>query len=182
MTDCIAIIGISGAGKSTVAGRVARLLGYEAADSDRELERETGRTIPDIFAEDGESGFRTIEAATAARLFQREGIVVATGGGLPTTDAGRESLAGAFVVWLQLDPERAAQRLLSDPRTETRPLVQGDAAGNLRRMAEARAESYGLAADAIVIVDTMSPDQVADAVVAAYQARNSVKAEAKSAP
>ncbi len=182
MAGPLALIGISGAGKSTVASLIAATLGYEWADSDRELERRTGRTIPDIFANEGEIAFREIEAAVAADLFSHENVVIATGGGLPTTAAGRRALRPAFVAWLRISPEVAAERLLSNPETENRPLLEGDPVARLRVLAELRAQIYEVVADAIVVVDSMSPAEVADAVVAAFRAHQASPMEAPTSP
>lgn len=172
MAGSIALIGISGAGKSTVASLVAESLGYTWADSDRELEQQTGRTIPEIFAEDGEIAFRNIEASVAAELLKQENVVIATGGGLPTTSAGRRALRPSFVIWLKVSPEAAAERLLANPETENRPLLEGSPLEKLRTLAELRAQIYEVVADAIVVVDSKTPEEVAAAVVAAVRAHH----------
>ncbi len=172
----IALIGLSGAGKSTVAGLIAAELGSQSYDSDRELERATGRTIPDIFDKDGEPRFREIEAETLARLAHEPAAVIATGGGAPTSPGGRAALEGMFVAWLRLTPETAASRLLANPATEERPLARGDVLANLRNMLERRAAVYEAAADAIIDVDALTPAEVASAVVDAYRAAHDRKA------
>ena len=170
MPGSIALIGLSGAGKSTVASLIAQELGCEWADADRELERRTSRTIPDIFENDGEIAFRNIEAKVTADLLVKDDMVVATGGGLPTTSAGRRALRPAFVIWLKIAPETAAERLLANPGTEDRPLLEGDPVSKLRALAELRGQIYEVVADAIVVVDSMTPAEVATAAVEAFRA------------
>jgi shikimate kinase len=88
----IALIGFMGAGKSTAAAALAERLGWEFADADVEIEREAGKPIPRIFAEDGEPAFRALEERVAARLLARIEIVVALGGGAVTSPLIRERL------------------------------------------------------------------------------------------
>src|SRR5579871_5097829 len=78
----IYLIGPSGSGKSTVATKVATLLNWSLVDNDAAIERTAGRTIPAIFAEDGEAGFRALESSTLAETAQMKQAVVATGGGI----------------------------------------------------------------------------------------------------
>lgn len=165
----IALVGLSGAGKSTVAGLVAAAIGGCAYDSDRELERTSGRTIPDIFDRDGEARFRELEAETLARLAKEPNAVIATGGGAPTSEGGRAALAGMFVCWLRIAPEAAGARLLANPATEERPLARGDVVANLRGMLERRASVYEAVADAIIDVDSLTPAEVASRIVTAFR-------------
>ena len=122
----IFLVGLSGSGKSTVGPLLAQRLGWEFADSDREIEREHGRPVTDIFAAEGEPKFRELEAAALRRLAAHEPIVVATGGGAPTDEGSRRAMGSGFVVWLVASPERAAARLAANPETEERPLLEGE--------------------------------------------------------
>jgi len=78
----LALIGFMGTGKSTVGHGVAHLLGFDFVDTDHLVEARAGKTIPAIFAQDGETAFREIERQVVADLAQRERTVIATGGGL----------------------------------------------------------------------------------------------------
>ena len=160
----IFLIGLSGSGKSTVGRILADRLGWEFADSDREIEAARGQSVPEIFRDEGEAAFRGFEADALRQLASREPIVVATGGGAPTNEASRSAIGSGFVVWLSASPERAAERLAANPETEERPLIGGDTLGRLKALNEERGELYRRA-DAAVDVDALSPEMVAGEIV-----------------
>lgn len=155
----IFLVGLSGSGKSTAGEELARRLGWDFIDTDRAIEASTGRSIPDIFASDGEETFRDLEATELEANVQRERIVVATGGGCLTTERGRRAVEDGFSVWLAVSPARAAARLSADPTTEARPLLAGDLESRLATLSAARMAFYQ-AADAAVDVDAMTTEQV----------------------
>lgn len=103
-------------------GRVlAARLGWSFVDGDERIEAEAGTTIAEIFATEGEAGFRDREAEVLAQLCQRQRYVIATGGGVVLRPANRELLKrSGFVVWLTASPEAAFARLQTDPTTATR--------------------------------------------------------------
>ena len=156
----IFLVGLSGAGKSTVGKLLAEKLVWAFADSDAEVEAEAGRSIPELFRDEGEASFRDREAAALAALCERQPIVVATGGGAPTHDASRAIIDHGFSVWLSISPEEAAERLRADPATPTRPLLEGDLEGKLRSLLDARGDIYRNA-DAAIDVSGLSPEQAA---------------------
>ena len=80
----IVLIGMMGCGKSTVGRLAAEKLGMAFVDTDERIEGDTGRAIPDIFAQEGEAGFREHELAVSRALAREQGLVIACGGGLPT--------------------------------------------------------------------------------------------------
>ena len=84
MEKNIVLIGMMGCGKSTVGRLLARRLGRELVDTDALIERRQGRSIPAIFASEGEEGFRALELEVCRELSGRQGLVIACGGGLPT--------------------------------------------------------------------------------------------------
>ena len=101
----IVLIGMMGCGKSTVGALLARRLGWELVDTDQYIQRALGRTIPDIFAREGEAFFRAQEQLAAQALGRREDLVIACGGGLPTREDSIAALKGSgTVVWLRRDP------------------------------------------------------------------------------
>lgn len=152
----VALVGMPGCGKSTIAQAVAQELGRACVDLDAEIEREAGKSIPEIFAQDGEEAFRAAETR-AARQFSRENAVLATGGGCVLRAENAQALrANSLVVWLK----RAIDQL---PR-EGRPL----SVGNLYEMEQKRAPYY-LAASDVQIENQGSVEEVAAAVVAALQ-------------
>lgn len=162
----IALVGLPGAGKSTVATLLARRLGCSSADIDSEIERMAGRSVPAIFDEEGEERFRELESRALAKAMERsEPIVLSCGGGILGRVSNREVLkAHARVVWLKVDPAKAAERLRS-PGEVARPLLRGGPLEErLKALLEARREGYEGAAEAIVDTDGCTPEQVADRI------------------
>lgn len=161
----VALVGMMGSGKSTVGRRVAARTGRDFVDLDDEIEQREGACIPEIFAEAGEESFRSCElAALRAVLGRDDPVVVATGGGVVTTAACREVLAGgAHVVWLRADVGTLADRVGDGGG---RPLLTGgDPAQALTRLAEERAPLYASVADSVVDTDQLGLDEVAELVV-----------------
>ena len=108
----IFLVGYRGTGKTTIGRILAERLGWAFADVDDRIELVAGRSIKDIFATEGEPGFRDREAAALAELCARSGCVVATGGGAILREANRAVLrANGFVVWLTAAPETVWERL-----------------------------------------------------------------------
>jgi shikimate kinase / 3-dehydroquinate synthase len=161
----IFLVGLSGSGKSTVAGLVARELGWRAVDVDRQVESTTGREISEIFSAEGEAAFRSIEADAMEMCLESENIVVATGGGAVTHERSRSVIAQGFSVWLASSPEVAARRLSADPATEERPLLQGEGLQpRLESLLQERLHLYQ-SANAAVDVDDLPPEAVAHEIV-----------------
>jgi shikimate kinase/3-dehydroquinate synthase len=117
----LALAGFMGAGKTTLGEDVARRLRRRFVDLDREIERQAGTSIEDIFARDGEAGFRELEArVAAATLDTAEPVVIALGGGTVLSEQTRERLRRrAFTVLLDIDPDQAWRRA----RESSRPLA-----------------------------------------------------------
>jgi shikimate kinase/3-dehydroquinate synthase len=163
----IVLIGLSGAGKSTVANLVASRLGWEAIDTDAVVVSQAGRPIAELFKEEGEDGFRRRECRALEEACAREKAVVATGGGAVLTAKGRRAIGRGFVVWLAVSPEEAAKRLSKQESEEERPLLAGNPSARLASLLEARAPLYSLA-DAAIDVDGLSPERAADEVVSLW--------------
>lgn len=138
-------VGFMGAGKTSVARRLARTCGISSVDMDTYLERREGRRVKEIFADVGEEGFRAIETDVLKELSQKEEcLLVSCGGGIVTREANRAILRDAgFVVHLKVTVDEAAGRI-SDK--STRPLFQ-DIEAARARCAE-RAPLYASVADA----------------------------------
>jgi shikimate kinase len=157
----VALVGLSGAGKSTVAPMLARRLGYLAVDLDRAVEARAGRGVAELFDRLGEAGFRDLEAAELQRVLDGPPAVVATGGGVVLRAANRERLRSqARVVWLRADPADLADRLAGCG--EERPLLAGDAAAALRRLAAEREHLYREVADVTVDVTGLGLAELVD--------------------
>jgi 3-dehydroquinate synthase len=134
MEKRIVLVGLSGAGKSTVGAMLAEALGWKLIDTDAEVERAEQRTVPEIFEHSGEAAFREIERRVLIEALQRSAVVIATGGGAAINDDtwSEEALGHVdnLTVWLDAPPDVLFQRLL-DQQTRieggaVRPLLQGD--------------------------------------------------------
>ena len=116
------LIGLPGSGKSTIGRRLAKALGLELLDTDAALEKKTGRTIADIFANDGEPEFRRIEAEVVCDALATHDGVLSLGGGAVTTPAVRDALAGHTVIYLEIS---AAEGVRRTGGSTVRPLLAG---------------------------------------------------------
>ena len=139
----IILTGMMGCGKTTVGGLLARRLGRPLADTDLLIEARTGRSIPDLFAREGEERFRALELELCRELAGREGLIVACGGGLPLRDGAISALKeNGLVFWLDRDPGESYDGL----DVSGRPLAQGGREDFLRRYRD-RAPVYRRWAD-----------------------------------
>jgi shikimate kinase len=141
-----------GAGKSAVGRQLARLLHLEFIDSDEEIETRTGVDIPFIFEKEGEAGFRKREVKVIDELSQRDGVVLATGGGA-ITDADSRNRLGArgYVVYLYTTVEQQLERT---QRGRNRPMLDNDNPEEvLEELMEIRDPLYREVADLIVDTD-----------------------------
>jgi shikimate kinase len=172
MEPRVVLVGLPGAGKSTVGPLVAARLGWTFLDFDAELARREGRSVAEQFAQDGEAGFRTREAALSGELALRPAgaMVLAPGGGWMTNAAARRALAGvARTVYLRVRPATAARRLAAD--AVVRPLLAGaaDPVHALATLLARRGPAYE-AADLVIDAESDAPEDVAAAVAAAVAA------------
>ncbi len=159
----VALVGLSGTGKSTVAPLLAARLGIATVDLDREIERRLGASVSGLFGSIGEPAFRSAESTALVDAFDAPPSVVATGGGAVLSPANRQLLSErATVVWLQLDVDDLVARLSRS--AEARPLLASDPATALRALATEREPYYRETADFVVDVAGLSPFDVADVV------------------
>jgi shikimate kinase len=149
----IFLVGLMGAGKTSVGRQLARRLGKTFYDSDQEIERRTGVRIPVIFDIEGEAGFRAREAAVLGELVALEDIVLATGGGVVLAPGNRRRLQDhGTVVYLRGAAEELWQRTRHD---RNRPLLQtADPLARLRELHAERDPLYREVAD--IVIDTGS--------------------------
>lgn len=158
------LIGPPGAGKSTIGRRVAQALGLSLLDTDAEIERTTGRTIPEIFEQDGEPVFREIEERVVAEALDRHDGIVSLGGGAILSDRTRQRLAGHNVVYLELS---VAEGLRRTGNNTSRPLLNGgDPAQKYRDLMRRRRPLYRQSATIRVRTDGRSPGRVVQQVLA----------------
>jgi shikimate kinase len=155
----IVIIGLMGAGKTTIGRRLAQRLGWPVIDTDHEVERRCGAAIPVIFELEGEAGFRRREAKVIEEVMAYQGQVITTGGGAPMSEANQQSLKRGFVVYLDAEPRQLWQRLKSD---QSRPLLtqSTDPRATLERLYQERDPVYRRLADLVVCSTRGSLGQV----------------------
>ena len=166
-TRAIVLVGLMGAGKTTVGRRLASRLGLPFRDADVEIETAAGMPISDIFTIYGEPAFRDGERRVIARLLEEGPMVLATGGGAFMNAETRARIAATAVsVWLKVDHETLMRRVR---RRSNRPLLANpDPEGTMRRL---MAERYPVYAEANATVESsdMPHDRVVSQVVTALE-------------
>lgn len=157
----VVLVGAMGAGKSTVGRLVADALGVGFLDSDQEIERVTGKSVADIFVDDGEAHFRELERrAVAASLGTHTGVL-ALGGGAVLDPGTRALLAGHRVVFLRVGLADAARRV---GLGVSRPLLLGNVRGRIKQLLDERTPVYESVATHVVDTDGLTAAEVADQV------------------
>ena len=156
------LVGPMGVGKSTVGRLLAERLGVGYRDTDDDIVREQGRSITEIFADEGEPGFRAIEKRAVRRaLAEHEGVLALGGGAVLDADT-RAALAGRRVVYLSMNVEEAVRRT---GLNAARPLLAVNAHDQWRELMEARRHLYAEVARVVVATDGRSPEEVTQAVL-----------------
>ncbi|HWG74743.1 MAG TPA: shikimate kinase [Acidimicrobiales bacterium] len=170
MTSRVLLIGMMGAGKSTVGNILAGRLGWPYLDSDAEIMRTTGMSVPEIFEARGEAAFRAEEARVLAEATtsSEPAVIAVAGGAVLDPDNRRRVQAAGLVVWLRADIATLAARVGAGAG---RPLLGDDPRGALGRLYTERRDIYEKLADVTVDVDEHPPGEVADRVLAALHAR-----------
>ena len=160
----IILVGPMGSGKSAVGRLLAQRLDLALVDSDAEIEARTGVDIAYIFEREGEAGFRSREAEVLDDITQRQGVLVATGGGAVLDEGTRERLRSrGCVVYLRTSVD---QQLARTRRSTLRPLLMSpDPRGTLERLMGQRAALYEEVADVIVDTDGRKVGSVVDEIV-----------------
>lgn len=160
----IYLIGPMGAGKTTIGRYLAEMLGRSFVDSDHEIERKTGATIPWIFEKEGENGFRQRETAVLNELAQQTNLVVATGGGVVTQRANRLLLQrDGIVIYLYTPVEIQLQRTYRD---KNRPLLQVEnPEQRLRDLLAIRDPLYREVADYVIETHQGEPRLLASKII-----------------
>ena len=168
----LVLVGLMGAGKSTVGARCAVRLGREFVDVDDVIVATAGRPVADIFATDGEAVFRSLERRAIADVCASpQPLVIACGGGAVLDAENRHRVQErGVVVWLTADPATLADRVGGGPARKKRPLLAGDDApvATLERLATLRAPAYEAAAHAVVDTAGHRVDEVAERVLEEY--------------
>ncbi|MCB9439657.1 MAG: shikimate kinase [Mycolicibacterium sp.] len=152
------LVGMPGSGKSTIGRRLAKAMKVEFVDTDAKIVETTGRSIADIFATDGEAGFRRIEEQVIRDALENQDGIVSLGGGAITSPGVREALSGHTVVFLEIGVAEGIRRTSGNVN---RPLLAGDdAAATYRKLAAARVPLYRRAATVRVSTNRRNPGAV----------------------
>ncbi|GAA3862099.1 shikimate kinase [Streptomyces lacrimifluminis] len=165
----IVLVGPMGVGKSTVGRLLAERLDCAYRDTDDDIVAEQGRTIADIFVDEGEPAFRAVEKQAVQRALAEHDGVLALGGGSILDEDTRELLAGYRVVYLSMDVEEAVQRT---GLNAARPLLAVNPRRQWRELMEARRHLYTEVADAVVATDGRTPEEVTQAVLDALELKS----------
>lgn len=164
----LTLIGYRATGKTTLARLLAEELGCHWADSDEEIECRTGKTITQIFAEEGEEVFRKLEVSVIAELCQETDLVLAAGGGAPMRSENRQTIRQAGkVVWLTARPETILTRMAADPRhCQLRPSLTGkEPLEEIVQLLRLRTPVYRALADLEIATDGLAPIVIAKHIV-----------------
>jgi shikimate kinase len=164
----LVLIGLMGAGKTSVGRRCAERLGRPFVDTDDVVVAMTGMPFSEFFAQYGERAFRELERQAVEDVCASpQPLVIACGGGTAVDPDNRRRLrANGIVVWLRAPVSVLAARVGNGG---TRPLLAGDPEGALRRLGATREPAYEAAAHVSVDTDSLDVDEVADAVLAMYE-------------
>ena len=164
----IALIGYRGSGKTEVARRIALQISWDWIDADVEIELAAGKSIVEIFNEDGEARFREWETDVLNRLIQKERTVLALGGGVVESTENCNLLTNAAVVWLRAEPATLFARIEADPLTANRrpDLTNVGGIQEITQVLAAREPLYRKCADLEVDTENKEISTVASEIVA----------------
>lgn len=164
----IFLIGYRCTGKTTIAGLLAKELGRDALDADVLLEQRLGRSIRDIFAEEGEASFREHEASQLRELSARQRHVIATGGGVILRDDNRALLrSSGTCVWLTADPATLWQRLQADQKSRgQRPDLTTGGLAEIEDLLQKRTPLYEACASVTVSTVARTPGEIVAEILA----------------
>ena len=165
----VVLIGPPGAGKSTVGALLADRLGVGWHDTDTEIERQAGRTISDIFVDDGEGAFRELERAECRRALAESAGVVSLGGGAPMDEQTRDALSAHTVVFLDVAIGDAAKRVGFGV---SRPLLGVNPRAQWSRIMTVRRPTYEALATTRVDTTGRAPQEIVEEIVAWLKARS----------
>lgn len=168
MKENIVLIGYMGSGKTTVGTHLASCLNYQFLDTDQKIEEQQGKTISQIFSDNGEEFFRDVETNIIKNMLSEVNHgIISTGGGLPLRECNGEILKRlGFVVFLRVKKETILERLKGDT---TRPLLQGEnVEEKVEKMLSYRNPIYEYSAHLQVEVDNKSVEEITEEILRNY--------------
>jgi shikimate kinase len=172
------LIGYRATGKSAVAEAISRRIGAPWVDADDEIARRAGKSIAELFSQDGETAFRDLESEVVKEIASRDGCVISLGGGAVLREENRQAIRSrGKTVWLKASVATIQRRLLADPKTAAnRPsLTSRGLAEEVEHVLAARTPIYAACADYTVAVDDKSPDAIADEILALLDLQNPLR-------
>ena len=158
----IVLVGVPGAGKTTVGKLLAKNLGINFFDSDQVIESRAGKSVSDIFTQDGEPAFRKLEHDVIVELLDSNNVVLALGGGSLGNDETRAKVKNATTVWLVAGLAQAVDRV---GMNRNRPLLLGNVRGQLADLMAAREPFYKEVAAIAVDTSKLIPSEVVTEIV-----------------
>jgi shikimate kinase len=164
----LVLVGLMGAGKTTVGAACATRLARPFVDTDDVVEANTGMSVSELFANEGEGRFRELErqAVIDACATPASAVIACGGGAVVDADNRRRLHQAGFVVWLQAPAATLMARVKTGAE---RPLLEGRGTATLERLAVVRAGAYEAAADALVDTEGLTVHEVVDAVLEVYR-------------
>jgi len=157
------LIGLMGTGKTTIGSLLAQELGYRFIDTDAVIVQAAGKSVNEIFTQDGETAFRQLESHVLAQVCAYTNLVIATGGGIVLKQENWGYLHHGLVVWLDVPVEIICQRLAEDT---TRPLLQdADPEDKLRSLLSNRRSLYSQADLHMTILQEETPEQTTTRII-----------------
>jgi len=162
----IILVGYMGCGKTTVGKIIEKFTGHTFVDTDEMIAAQQGRSIGDIFKQDGEPAFRVMETALLEEMTAdgSGGLVISTGGGMPVREKNRKLLRQlGTVVYIRVKPETVYERIKGDT---TRPLLQCEnPMERIREMIKSRGPAYEEAAEFVIDVDNLTQQEAAEEII-----------------
>jgi shikimate kinase len=166
MSGSIVLIGAPGSGKTTVGAMLAERLGVTFNDADAIIVERAGKSIAEIFTDDGEAAFRALEEQVTAELLELPGVL-SLGGGAVLSSTTRAALRSHRVVWLRIGLGQSVKRVGLDT---ARPLLLGNVRGQLLKLLNERAPLYAEVATEVVDTDDTTPAEVVETIMNAHAA------------
>jgi shikimate kinase len=164
MIGSIVLIGAPGSGKTTVGAMLAERLGVTFNDADAIIVERAGKSIAEIFTDDGEAAFRVLEEQVTAELLELPGVL-SLGGGAVLSPTTRAALRSHRVVWLRIGLSQSVKRVGLDT---ARPLLLGNVRGQLLKLLNERAPLYAEVATEVVDTDDTTPAEVVETIMNAH--------------